>query len=193
MQGRRVSWSGTSKLIECTTTTVRSTSPIDRSVTVGQMSLNRAWSSTNDCSAMRGRYSGHCTVASVTAWRERSTDVIAVAGGAGNLGPTRRPETRRRGLANVRLRTRPGRTRRAERRSPARSRRTSSTSSTRMRHAPGHQARGAARRTRRRSRPPRGRLARQDAHRGAARRLGLPGLGSSSGPFSTRRRRSRRL
>ena len=69
-----MSWSGTSKLIECTTTTVRSTSPIDRSVTVGQMSLEPSLELDERLLCHAGRYSGHCTVASVTAWRERSTD-----------------------------------------------------------------------------------------------------------------------
>ena len=52
-----ISWSGTSKLIECTTTTVRSTSPIERNVTVGQNCRNVAWSSANDGFATGGRYS----------------------------------------------------------------------------------------------------------------------------------------
>ena len=42
-----ISWSGTSMLIECTTTTVRSTSPIERNVTDGHSARSRRWSSTN--------------------------------------------------------------------------------------------------------------------------------------------------
>jgi hypothetical protein len=61
-------------LIEWTTTTVRSTSPIERSVTVGQMLRNWAWSSAKVCPAMRGRYFARRAVVSVATWRRRSTD-----------------------------------------------------------------------------------------------------------------------
>src|SRR5215211_8080273 len=47
-----ISWSGTSMLIEWTTTTVRSTSPIERSVTDGHRARSRCWSSVNVGSAM---------------------------------------------------------------------------------------------------------------------------------------------
>src|SRR5262245_18882205 len=53
------------------------------------MSRNCAWSSAKLCSAMSGRYSAGTRVASVgTVTRDLDGRVIAVAGGAGNVGPT---------------------------------------------------------------------------------------------------------
>ena len=76
-------------LMEWTTTTVRSTSPMERSVTVGQMVRNWAWSSAKVCPVMRGRYSARHAVASVgDVAQALDGRVIAVAGGAGTLGPT---------------------------------------------------------------------------------------------------------